>query len=130
MISRSELIIDFARSGGPGGQNVNKTATKAIVRWSVGKSRGFTDAQKNKIRHALRNRLNAQDEIIVSSSEERSQLQNKDRAIARLNNLVHKALVIKKSRRPTKPTRSSKLKRLESKTKRSLVKRARQKMED
>lgn len=125
MIPLRELQIDFARSGGPGGQNVNKTSTKVILRWRVGESHAFNDLQKARIRHKLASRLNNQDEIVIASSEERSQLQNKNNAIARLNSLVKHALIIPKARRATKPTYSSKLKRLAHKTKRSLSKRAR-----
>ncbi|MDO8626345.1 MAG: alternative ribosome rescue aminoacyl-tRNA hydrolase ArfB [Candidatus Magasanikbacteria bacterium] len=125
MIKESELKINFVRSPGPGGQNVNKTSTKAMVRWGVGASRFFNNAEKARIRLKLANRLNSADEIIVTSSAERSQLQNKNKAILRLNFLISNALIIPKTRRATKPTRASRLKRLERKTKRSLVKRAR-----
>lgn len=124
-IPYNELVFNFARSGGPGGQNVNKIESKVIVRWAVGKSVAFSPEEKERIREKLKNRLNAEDEIVIHADEERSQAQNKDRVVERLNTLVEQALVIPKKRRPTKPTRSSKIKRLAGKKKHSVQKQAR-----
>ena len=129
MVPISELRIDFSRSGGPGGQNVNKTSTKVTLRWSVAASRAFSPEQKNQIRAFLRNRINKEDELVLSVETERSQSQNRELAIERLNTLVKKALVRKKIRRPTKPTRASKIKRLEYKRKVAHRKRARRGIE-
>jgi ribosome-associated protein len=130
MISRSELQIDFARSGGPGGQNVNKTNTKVIVRWNIGHSRSITGEQKQRIRQKLHNRISWGDDLIVTSEAERSQLQNKQRAVAQLLSLVRDTLIVPKPRKATKPTKASKHRRFEHKTKRSLVKRARRSVFD
>src|SRR5512135_1852674 len=73
----NELDISFVRSSGPGGQNVNKTSTKAQLRWNVGRSGAFTDEQKAAIREAAGNRLTADDEILISAEAERSQPQNR-----------------------------------------------------
>ncbi len=121
----TEIQLTFARSSGAGGQNVNKTATKVVVRWPVGKSRVFSQEEKARIRIKLANKLNNQDELVVASEEERSQGWNRELAINRLRFLVSKALLIPKKRRPTRPTRSSKLKRLESKKKHAQKKSAR-----
>ncbi len=121
-IPTNEFTITFARSGGKGGQNVNKTSTKAIMHWSVGRSRVLTWEEKMRVRTKLANRLNNNDEVVVMSEEERSQPQNRALAISHLQALVHKALQVPKKRRPTRPTYSSKLKRLESKKIRSRVK--------
>lgn len=121
-VPENELVITFARSSGAGGQNVNKTSTKAIIHWSVKNSSAFSNEEKQRIREKLTNKLNNEDEIVVDSEEERSQPQNKEIAITRLNNLVINALHIPKIRRPTRPTRSSKLKRLAGKKIRSQIK--------
>ena len=126
MVPESELQIDFSHSSGPGGQNVNKTATKATARWRVGDSAAFTTEQKERIRQALGNRLTKNDEIVVSAEAECSQWQNKTQALERLQNLVSRALARKKPRRPTKPTRSSRERRLVSKEKHSRLKTERQ----
>lgn len=121
----AEIEIDFVRSGGPGGQNVNKTSTKAQLRWNVDASHGFSDAQKSLIRKRLSNKISKEGDAVLSSESERSQRQNKDAAIRRLNALVADALKPKKKRVPTKPTRGSKERRLKTKKERSEKKRSR-----
>jgi len=120
-----ELRITFARSSGAGGQHVNKTSTKAIIHWNVGMSASFDEDQKRLIRLKLANRLNDNDDIVVMSEEERSQSQNRDTAIVRINQLVVQSLLIPKKRRATRPTFASKVKRLEFKKKRSYIKKRR-----
>ena len=124
-IPENELRVSFARSGGKGGQNVNKTSTKAIVHWSVGKSRVLTWEEKGRVRTKLANRLNNNDEVVVMSEQQRSQPQNRAAAISRLQALVARALRVPKKRKATKPTKASKLKRLESKKLHSRKKTAR-----
>lgn len=114
-IPESELRLDFSRSSGPGGQNVNKVSSKAQVRWSVGASRVFTEEQKILVRAFAGKHLNKADEIVLSAESERSQLQNKEEVIRRLNALVEMALMPKKKRKPTKVSRSQKRKRVEQK---------------
>lgn len=121
-IPENEFIITFARSSGKGGQNVNKTSTKVIIHWPVGKSAVLSWEEKERVRAKLANRINNNDELVIMSEEERSQPQNRELAIARLQELVTQALKVPKKRRPTRPTRTSKLKRLESKKRRSQVK--------
>jgi len=128
-IPASEIEFSFARSSGVGGQNVNKTSTKAIVHWSVGHSRILNWEEKNRVRTKLANRINNHDEVVVMSEEERSQPQNRLRAVARLQALVTKALQVSKKRRPTKPTKASKLRRIEFKKIRSRVKSGRRALE-
>lgn len=111
----AELTITFSHSSGPGGQNVNKVATRAQLHWNVGKSAAFTDAQKALIRRAAGRRLNANDEIVLSAENERSQSQNKANVIERLERLIADALRPRKVRRPTRVSRNQKRKRLESK---------------
>ena len=114
-IPEHELQIDFVRSSGPGGQKVNKTSSKAQLRWNVGASASFSEEQKARIREAAGNRLNADDEIVLSADTERSQLQNRADVVARLERLVAHALTPKKERKETKVPRSQKRKRLEGK---------------
>ena len=90
MIPYDEIHIDFVRASGPGGQNVNKTATKAQLRWRVGTSRVFSPQEKERIRARLQNRINNNDEIVLSSSAERSQGQNKETVVVRLQQLVRR----------------------------------------
>ncbi len=124
-IPTSEIKVSFARSSGAGGQNVNKTSTKAIVHWSVGRTQILNWDEKNRVRLKLANRLNNNDEIVVMSEEERSQPQNRALATAKLQALVAKALRVPKKRQATKPTKASKLRRIESKKIRSRVKEGR-----
>lgn len=121
-IPENEFTITFARSSGAGGQNVNKTSTKVIIHWPVGKSSVLTEEEKGRVREKLANRLNNNDELVVMSEEERSQPQNRELAIARLQSLVAQALRIPKKRRLTRPTKASKLRRIESKKQRSQIK--------
>lgn len=130
LIPPDELRISFARSSGAGGQNVNKTSTKVVVHWPIGQSQILTFEEKERIRGKLVNRINNKDEIVVISEEERSQSQNRLLAINRLQFLVSRALQIPKKRKPTRPTKASKLKRLESKKIRSQVKAGRRIMEE
>ncbi len=111
----NEVTIDFVRSGGKGGQNVNKLSTKAKLRWSVNNSNIFSQKEKENIKFFLKNRINKEGEVYLESKEERSQLQNKKRVLIRLKNLIKTALTPVKERVPTKPTRASKFKRLEEK---------------
>ncbi len=121
-IPKSEIKITFARSSGAGGQNVNKTSTKAILHWSVGKSQILTAEEKARVRLKLANRINSNDEVVILSEEERSQLQNRISAVSRLQALVKRALHVPKKRRPTRPTKASNIKRLETKKRRSIIK--------
>lgn len=124
-IPRHEINITFTRSSGPGGQNVNKVSSKVQLSWHIGRSTALNADQKNMIRTALTRYINTHDEIMLHSDTSRSQLMNKEQAIARLQVLVKQAVVPKKKRKPTKPTRSSKEKRLREKSHVAKIKKAR-----
>lgn len=114
-IPASEYTLEFTRSGGPGGQNVNKVSSKAQLRFNVGVSLVLSEDQKNQVRVALKNRLTNNDEILVVAEDERSQMQNRELVVARFQELLTQALYVPKKRRPTRPTRNSQEKRLQAK---------------
>lgn len=127
-IPESEFQIDFVRASGAGGQNVNKVSTKVQLKWNVGRSSVFSAEEKVKIKTLLANRINEEGEVVMSSQETRSQLQNKERVIERLHELVEIALRSVHKRIPTKPTRGSRERRLDFKEKHSQRKQARRKV--
>lgn len=114
-VPEDEIKISFVRSSGPGGQNVNKRDTKAVLVWSVGASAAFSDTQKEFIRTALNNRLNTDDEIVLTAQSERSQIRNREEVIQQLQKLVAAALSPRKERKATKPSRADKQRRLDEK---------------
>ncbi len=114
-VPESEIQLEFVRSSGPGGQNVNKTSSKAQLRWRVGDSQAFTEEQKAAIRAYAGNRLNNEDEIVLAAQAERSQVQNREEVIRRLQELVTDALAPKKERKATRVSRSQKEQRLSEK---------------
>lgn len=125
-IPESELDFSFSRSGGPGGQNVNKLETKVTIRWNIQQSPSLDEKQKQLIAEKLKNRVNEKGELVVYAQTERSQLQNKQRAIEILNDLVNSALTIAPERIPTKTPRRAKEKRLKEKARQAHKKALRQ----
>lgn len=113
----SEIFFRTARSGGKGGQNVNKVETMAEAWWLVRESRLFSEEEKAIIGDKLQNRINKDGYLTVRSSETRSQLENKQIAQRKLEALVAQSLVKPKLRKKVKPTRSMIEKRLEGKKK-------------
>jgi len=115
-IPESEIWIDFVRSSGPGGQKVNKTSSKAQLRWNVDGSAVFSDEEKLQIKECLANRINKEGAVVLASDQERSQLQNKESVIALLHTLVAQAITPQRERIATKPTWSAKQRRMDNKT--------------
>ncbi len=118
----SRASIDFARSGGPGGQNVNKVNSKAIARIALGDVEGLSKAEAAQAALRLASRLTNSGELIVQSEDERDQGRNREAAVARLLALVAGAARLPKPRKATKPTRASRERRLASKRSRSASK--------
>lgn len=131
VIPGSELRVRFSRSGGPGGQNVNKRDTKVDVLFHVRKSAALTERQKWLVLSRLRSRIDAEGVLRVTSSEERTQALNRETALERLESLLYRALAPPpKPRRATKPSKASIDRRIADKKRRAKVKRLRRADED
>ena len=109
---RNASEISFSRSGGPGGQNVNKLNTKVTLRLRMELLDGLSDAELERAREALANRISSCGEIVISSDEERSQRTNLERAYFRVEALIAAAARLPKHRRPTKPSKAAREQRL------------------
>ncbi len=121
-VDDSELQFSFARSGGPGGQHANTSSTKVELRWDVAASTALTDEQRELVLRRLANRINADGELVLQSSEYRSQTRNRDAVVARFATLVADALRVRASRRPTRPSKAARQRRLDAKRRRSETK--------
>ena len=124
-IPAGELSMAFARSGGPGGQNVNKVSSKVELRWNPTTSAALTHDDRALLLERLRSRLTTDGTLIVTSTLTRDQLKNRDDAQSKLVLIVRSALHRDKPRRETKPTRSSKRRRVADKRHRAEIKKNR-----
>jgi ribosome-associated protein len=119
------IRIKAVRSGGPGGQNVNKVASKVELRIDPALIQGLDDAGRRRLHEAIRNQLDADGAWIVVSSLTRDQLLNLEDARAKAARVIEQAAVAPKHRTPTRPTRSSQLRRVETKKRVAQVKQSR-----
>lgn len=124
-IPEGELDEQFVRSGGPGGQNVNKVASKVVLRFSVRASACLSDSQRGRLLARLGSRLNAEGELVIHASRHRDQARNRADARERLAELLRDGLKQGRRRRATRPTRGSVERRLAAKKRRSETKRRR-----
>ncbi len=128
-IPSSELRFRTARSGGPGGQHVNKTSTKVEVLWNVARSESLSDTQRELLLTKLSTRIDARGMLRVASTDSRSQLQNREAAVDRINAIVQKALRVPKIRKKTRPPKRAVENRLAGKKKRAEKKERRKNVE-
>lgn len=124
-IPRSELTFQFSRSGGPGGQNVNKLNTRVQLRWNVDETEAVRDEVRVRLKTRARRRINSDGELIITSQRYRDQARNIDDCIEKLTALVHESAQKPTPRKPTRPTAGARRRRLEAKKQRSQRKKSR-----
>jgi ribosome-associated protein len=124
-IDENEIQLDFIRSSGPGGQNVNKVATGVQLRFNISASSTLPEEVKLRLRSIARNRITQDGVLVIEAKRFRTQEQNREDAIARLVGLIFQATQAPKPRKKTRPTLASQAERVEEKKRRGAIKRLR-----
>jgi ribosome-associated protein len=129
-IPKSEFQFSFARSGGPGGQNVNKVSSKVVLRWPVTHSASLPEDVRQRFMTRFGTRLTSDGELVVTSQRHRDQSRNVADALSKVREMLAAVAVPPKRRRPTKPTRASVERRVKSKQISASKKRLRRRVND
>jgi ribosome-associated protein len=130
VIPENELSWSFARSSGPGGQNVNKVASKAVLRWDIAVNTSIPTEVKNRLAIQQKRYFTVDGGLIITSQLTRDQDRNRQDCLDKLRASLLQALVVPKARKKTRPTRGSKRRRVEEKRRRGAVKQARRRPGD
>ena len=124
-VPMSELRVRFSRSGGPGGQHVNTSATRAEIYWSIPRSAALSEEQRERLLKRLASRLDSHGTLRIVADDTRSQRQNRVLALNRFRDVVAGALKRRRKRRPTRPTAAARERRMDTKRRRSDTKQQR-----
>jgi ribosome-associated protein len=126
----NEIHEEFIRASGPGGQNINKVATAVQLRFDVSRSQALPEEVRERLLHLGGRRVTQDGTLIILAQRFRTQERNREDALQRLVDLIREAAAIPKARRKTRPTRASKVSRLQNKRQRSTVKKGRRPVPD